>query len=923
MYNIFSNKKESARKALALFLLFQFIAFQFPAVPAYAGSELLDESGENATDTAVSLDSQSDTTEMEDVKGDREEGTEEGEEENYSVEAGEGSVGETLESYEDESSQSATNEENKDIIDGGEASVKTGDAVAEGSIVNEGNESNISLENEDLGEGATEEEELENTEDVEGKKTSSGSLTVNNENDVESQNELEVSGSTGNNTASSVYEESASIETGNATAGGSVINFFNTTILDSNGFLLFLNSLSQSEGSIDLRELFNFNSSDGDDELCRIFTCFGDVSVQNNNNANINNDVTVNASTGGNNSESADGDSTIKTGDAYASSNVVNVVNTNIVGANYMVSVINLFGDWFGELIFPNAEKIMELFRGGKKLEDSNLSVENNNTAIIGNNVETTASTGGNSAVSEDGESMIETGNAVSASNVINEVNTNYTNVDSFLVIFRIYGQWIGTVFNLPTELGLQEDENGFTIFNGVQAENGSQGLANVNIENDNNAEINNNVSVSASTGNNQATSQGGNVNISTGNAYAVSNIVNVANTNIIGRNWMLAIVNIFGDWNGNVSFGQPDLWVGVQAVNEKEEVTRGAKLAFQITVSNIGDANASNVRVTSDFIDGFINSEETEWLIDSIPAGHTVQIAYKATVDRSVPYGRTKITNKVKATARESEPDLENNSDELSFMVVRSRPVLASQQLAEISSPVIEIRKESDKSGAILEGESVNYKIVIKNNGGASVYNAFLHDWIINGDGSEVFKQTWQLDEIKAGEEIIITYESEFKKGTPLGVYTNLAQVLAYTKDEKGELKNRYRSDISATSLVVFATIEDLEDAQEKKAELQSRTNETPVAGVARQSPPKPPVPLLVSADESVVDSSSMFPKAEASDKGLSGSAYSTDINNVASARTGMPAGMWLFIRNLSIIMFILFAGYWISGVMLRRKQR
>src|SRR3989344_1754606 len=68
--------------------------------------------------------------------------------------------------------------------------------------------------------------------------------------------------------------------------------------------------------------------------------------------ATVTTDVNVVAETGSNISTTENGVGVIRTGDAYAAANVVNMVNTNIVNRNMIFATFNIFGDWSGDISF-------------------------------------------------------------------------------------------------------------------------------------------------------------------------------------------------------------------------------------------------------------------------------------------------------------------------------------------------------------------------------------------------------------------------------------------------------------------------------------------------------------------------------------------------------------------------------------------
>lgn len=77
------------------------------------------------------------------------------------------------------------------------------------------------------------------------------------------------------------------------------------------------------------------------------------------NNATITNTLNLSANTGNNEAnDNIGGDNVIKTGDAQVIANLVNFVNNNVTGGGkLMVTVVNVFGTWVGDLVTPGQKK--------------------------------------------------------------------------------------------------------------------------------------------------------------------------------------------------------------------------------------------------------------------------------------------------------------------------------------------------------------------------------------------------------------------------------------------------------------------------------------------------------------------------------------------------------------------------------------
>src|SRR3989338_1809204 len=361
--------------------------------------------------------------------------------------------------------------------------IVTGDATAETETVSEVN----------VNEVETQPSPEASAGDAEG--VPSLDVSIDNEGVVE--NEATTTAATGENNASSTSE--TEITTGDAYASANVVSVVNLNLVESNGFLYLLNNFLQSLGHIDLR-LFT-PSETPPDNPCGTPTCddlASTLSVETENDALISNVVIVRSSTGSNSATGSD--ALINTGNAYAGANVVNIANTNIINSNYLLFAFNNFGGWDGDLIFPNSDFFSSFFTSSFLGGGANVS--NTNSANIENEVETSAETGENGA--EGDGSLIETGNALAGSNVTNVVNTNLFNSPTFFVVFRIFGNWNGSVFNAPEGISWVETPSGLELFSTDQdSENNmvSDGNMDLDVETNNTANIRNNVKVFAISG--------------------------------------------------------------------------------------------------------------------------------------------------------------------------------------------------------------------------------------------------------------------------------------------------------------------------------------------------------------------------------------------------------------------------------------
>lgn len=750
----------------------------------------------------------------------------------------------------------------------GDVVIDTGDAVAETGITNEVNTNTTDT----TGDGEEEETngedgEIENTDDGtteggegtstpetlldEGEGTTTptiledegdeidsttatstpgaASTTVSNLNDAEVGNSATTTAETGDNAATST-DAGALIETGQAIAAANIVNVVNTNIINSLGFLILLSALFGGS-TFDLR-LLDFSSwlnpapegpeavSEGGEEeeggspcspsICGVGNA--QLTASSTNNAVIENDVVVRAETGGNSAGAGGGSAVVSTGNAYASANVINVANTNIIDSNYLLLALNNFGDFSGDIVFPGIEFFTALLSQGGGTP-ANVAVSNNNTAEVENMVAVGADTGGNAATSTDG-ALIDTGNAVADANVVNQVNTNLFGGTSLYILLRVHGDWSGNIFGLPPGLAWSQTAAGIEIYStGEGADTNPPRYQSLTATNDNTASISNNISVYALTGENQVSAEGGDALIETGDAYAAANVVNVANTNVIGQNWMLAVFNIFGNWSGNLSFGRPDLWVGARAESPNNPLQPGSEVTYHFTVTNFGDAEATDVMLENEFDGGLLSIDggDEPLNLGTLAPGESTEVSYTAEVSTSLGYGETPVMLETTVVSNETDNNPTDNTERLSLVARRVLPLILSTFRLGPGGEENSQRADLElvKSTSVEEtvaSSTVDYTIVVTNHG-ASAYEAVLVDVLLDPDGVEISRQDWDLDEIYPDEEITVTYTVVYDGATKPGVYTNEAQVLAM--DEWSYEDDAYASANSnvATASVVVAS--------------------------------------------------------------------------------------------------------------------
>ncbi|MBI2009730.1 MAG: hypothetical protein HYS86_00990 [Candidatus Chisholmbacteria bacterium] len=184
-----------------------------------------------------------------------------------------------------------------------------------------------------------------------------------------------------------------------------------------------------------------------------------------------------------------------------------------------------------------------------------------NNDATIENNLILDSNSGYNVAKDNlGGDVAIVSGDANTSANVVNMANNNFAG-NVLVGVVNIFGDLIGDII-LPE----QEGSGGGSGTYAANVANGadSQNFNNIDqstldaITQNNTATIDNNLNLAATTGGNSAKDNigGGGNSIITGDANVVAQVLNIANTNIVGGSWWVVLVNEAGNWIGHIVGG-------------------------------------------------------------------------------------------------------------------------------------------------------------------------------------------------------------------------------------------------------------------------------------------------------------------------------------------------------------------------------
>ncbi len=606
-----------------------------------------------------------------------------------------------------------------------------------------------------------------------------------NENDGKVDNEVEVKADSGENQANENSGD-VTIDTGEADAAANLLNLLNTNIVGSDFAFYFVGDMDLSGSDIDLNKLWKELSANVDPSGLEIKNKeeLSSLQVINDNQAVLTNLVLVTSNTGSNQADENFGDVEINSGNASSLANVINFVNLNINGSKFIIPVINILDDFQGDIILPSKEKFSLTEEQVGQLPEDFLFI-NENQAEIDNELTASANTGENETQNVEKDSEVNTGDAQSQANTLSFVNQNILYNNWFKLLISNLGNWTGKIYGWSSpeavedlsDLGLISLEKNNLPNGGGDNKNKDNSSPDRIFANSNQAKVNNKIDIQANTGQNKINQAGGNAEIKTGSAKALGNLLNFVNINIWGSRWFFGLINILGNWNGNLIFAYPDVTVGISGFSDRVQV--GQNGGFIVNFKNQGYETARDVWINLELPKGFSYLSDSSgllfsnggrtcrWQVGSLNPGEggTFEVAF--TVDNDFEFSQPislfqKIFKPALAAEKEVEVeistrasigtlDLESNSNNNAAVTITNvyatvEDTSDADQTETIDDqeylfqgidqrqPELEVTAKNFVNNFVYLGDTVTFEISVKNVSDVVSYDTFISHALYDG---------------------------------------------------------------------------------------------------------------------------------------------------------------------------------------------
>jgi hypothetical protein len=267
-----------------------------------------------------------------------------------------------------------------------------------------------------------------------------------------------------------------------------------------------------------------------------------------NNDAQINNDINLNATSGNADVESNTTGGSATTGTANTVANVMNIINSIIAANQSFVGTVNIYGNLDGDiLVAPDfIPQLLASNNGGSSAPANSLTVSTQETQSIINNINLNAASGNAMVANNTNAGNATTGNAATNLVLLNLSGHQIIAKDSLLVFVNVLGKWVGLIVDAPTGASAAALGTGVTT---------SDVAPDLTVDVNNNSQIVNNLNLNSQSGDATVADNTTAGDARTGHATASANVANIVGSQFGLSGWFgVLFINVFGSWLG--SFG-------------------------------------------------------------------------------------------------------------------------------------------------------------------------------------------------------------------------------------------------------------------------------------------------------------------------------------------------------------------------------
>ena len=401
------------------------------------------------------------------------------------------------------------------------------------------------------------------------------SNTVTNDNCADFYTDDLASATSGDN-AQVDNDGSVSLLTGDSSADGTLINQGNTNVTQADDDA-FQASASTDDSLAQGSEAENFNTGEDSTNFASA-TEVDTLTVTNDNQAYADNNLTVEGTSGSNLVADNDGSATLTTGDIELIANMLNILNLNITGDDFLHLIVNIFGQLNGtldlddiaaalglqsddqlEVIAQNTATGEDSDNTAEAVKEETTDITNTNSAEVNNTMDVSAVSGQNEVVNNDGTADVITGRIQILANLMNFINANFSGEKWSFIMVNIFGSLTGDIIVPDTQAYLADE--GTVLAQNVGAGEDSHSSATATSEvttsvtNTNSVDLTNTINADGISGENDQSGNDddGTHTLATGAVDVATQLMNFLNFNITGNNWVFLIVNVFGTWMGQI----------------------------------------------------------------------------------------------------------------------------------------------------------------------------------------------------------------------------------------------------------------------------------------------------------------------------------------------------------------------------------